>query len=692
MQNDPVPFPLNFSQIAIMRLLPFLFLIFSYAAWGGVLPNCGQSGSFVWPTEGRVINGFDPMRKGIDIAGKAGQPVVAACDGKVLSAKNARGFGNLIIIQHRGSMVTAYAHNKSILVREGQTVTQGQQIAEMGNSDADTVKLSFQIRHMEKPIDPMTLLPLSGQNLQTGNQNPPTREDLAAEAKRVKRQAAVEELLKNVENRREKLRECELSEHFFGDSGEFLARYLPNLVHANIAFPTKNPFDLVVLLNIDKETGQIKLDEERIDEQRKEQKNPIFDAFVAAVGRAVSHIESIPPEFASLSKILFRVSTDHRCYGAAKELNVDRRRYYNPNQFAKREIGRSSKKIFSISVKYQKIDDDGTYIFEIKTGVDTASLKINGEEQGGKFDGSYSLKRVARAGLESHFVIDAKDLYGNTASEKITINRSIVESIPKYVALNPANVKRVEEKNSIAIIIGIQNYRRLAKAEFADNDARIFYDYAIRALGIRPENIKMLVDDQADQLEIYKTLDHWLPTKVAKQKTEIYLFYSGHGLPSDDGKSLYLLPTGVDKDYLSKTAINLQEVISSLNATQAKSVTIFMDACYSGQARSGETLVANARPVTLKAEKKLFPDDFTVITASQADQISSSSPDLKHGIFSYFLMKGMEGDADANKDGRITLGEMQAYLVENVGRQAGMMSRKQEPQLIGDSNRVLVGQ
>jgi uncharacterized caspase-like protein len=120
-------------------------------------------------------------------------------------------------------------------------------------------------------------------------------------------------------------------------------------------------------------------------------------------------------------------------------------------------------------------------------------------------------------------------------------------------------------------------------------------------------------------------------------------------------------------------------------------VTLFVDACYSGQARSGETLVASARPVVLKTETRLFPETFTVMSASQADQISSSSPDLKHGIFSYYLMKGMEGAADENKDGKITLGEMQAYLVENVGRQAGAMSRKQEPQLIGDSGRILVG-
>ena len=101
--------------------------------------------------------------------------------------------------------------------------------------------------------------------------------------------------------------------------------------------------------------------------------------------------------------------------------------------------------------------------------------------------------------------------------------------------------------------------------------------------------------------------------------------------------------------------------------------------------------MASARPVVPRVEKKLFPDNFTVITASQADQWPSSSPELKHGIFSYYLMKGMEGEADTNKDGRITLGEMQVYLVENVGRQAGMMSRKQEPQFIGDVGRVLVG-
>lgn len=121
-----------------------------------------------------------------------------------------------------------------------------------------------------------------------------------------------------------------------------------------------------------------------------------------------------------------------------------------------------------------------------------------------------------------------------------------------------------------------------------------------------------------------------------------------------------------------------------------RSVTIFLDACYSGQARSGETLITGARPVALRVEKKLFPENFTVITASQADQISSSSPELRHGIFSYYLMRGIGGEADINRDGRITAGEIQAYLSEHVPRQAGMMNRRQEPQLIGDANRIIV--
>ena len=179
---------------------------------------------------------------------------------------------------------------------------------------------------------------------------------------------------------------------------------------------------------------------------------------------------------------------------------------------------------------------------------------------------------------------------------------------------------------------------------------------------------------------------------MTKNKTDVYVFYSGHGLPAPDGKSLYFLPHGVDEELLDRTAVGQNEIVTALISAIPKSVTMFIDACYSGKARGGETLLASAKPMALKADANAFPPNFTVITASSNDQISSSSPELKHGIFSFYLMKGMVGDADGNKDGKITAGEMQEYLSDKVSRQAMSMSRKQDTQLVGDPSRVLVGQ
>jgi hypothetical protein len=315
---------------------------------------------------------------------------------------------------------------------------------------------------------------------------------------------------------------------------------------------------------------------------------------------------------------------------------------------------------------------------------------LNGEELGGTADGIYVVNRVARAGQDTKLDIVARDVYGNTDSKSISVSRAVVESKVAYAALNPAKIKRQAEREAVAIIIGVADYRNLPKAAHADDDARAFYDYAIRALGVKAENIKLLVNQDAGEIEIYKAFKTWLPSRV-RATTDVYVFYSGHGYTTADGKGLYWFPHQADRDLISKTAILVEELNADILAAKPKSVTVFADACYSGQARSGETLIASARPIVPKIETRLFPDTFTVITASQYDQISSSSPDLQHGIFSYYLMRGIEGEADTNRDGKITLGEMQSYLIENVGRQAAAMSRKQEPQLIGDMNQILVG-
>ncbi len=120
-----------------------------------------ESISWQWPAEGKIIATFsEGKRKGIDVAGKMGQRVSAAANGRVIFAGVFPGYGNLVIVKHTDNLLSAYAHNKAILVKQGDNVTKGQQIAEMGNSDSDTVKLHFEIRRQGgKPVDPSQYLP-----------------------------------------------------------------------------------------------------------------------------------------------------------------------------------------------------------------------------------------------------------------------------------------------------------------------------------------------------------------------------------------------------------------------------------------------------------------------------------------------------------------------------------------------------
>lgn len=116
---------------------------------------------WAWPAAGHVATGFDEGRsKGVAITGKAGDPVLAAADGRVVYAGSGlRGYGNLVIVKHNATYLTAYAHNQSLLVKDEQVVRRGQKIAEMGSSDADRVQLHFEIRRLGIPIDPLRLLP-----------------------------------------------------------------------------------------------------------------------------------------------------------------------------------------------------------------------------------------------------------------------------------------------------------------------------------------------------------------------------------------------------------------------------------------------------------------------------------------------------------------------------------------------------
>lgn len=151
------------SQLPSARPLPAPGAALAPAAptASAVSPVAVDGVQLAWPAQGDVLSKFDEKTsRGIAISGRLGDPVLAAADGVVaIAGSPIRGLGNLVIIQHAGGVITAYAHNQALLVKEDQQVKQGQRIAEMGSSDTDRVKLHFEVRRQGKPVDPMTFLP-----------------------------------------------------------------------------------------------------------------------------------------------------------------------------------------------------------------------------------------------------------------------------------------------------------------------------------------------------------------------------------------------------------------------------------------------------------------------------------------------------------------------------------------------------
>ena len=306
-------------------------------------------------------------------------------------------------------------------------------------------------------------------------------------------------------------------------------------------------------------------------------------------------------------------------------------------------------------------------------------------------DKDFEIKRFSP--INETIKLTAIDQWGNKSKPKIisiTVDVKEKSIVKKLEPLDPSKLKKETNNNTVALIIGIENYNQSPKAIYANLDAKYFYEYAKKGFGINQQNIKLLIDKDANLISSIGIIEKWLPSKIKKDETNLIIFFAGHGLASNDGKDLFLLSQDSDPDLLTRTALSRSEIFNSILRLKPKSVTMFFDTCYSGVSREEETLLASARPIRVKADEQQAPDNFTIFSASQLDQISSGLKEAKHGIFSYYLMKGLEGKADANNDKDITNGELLEYMVENVSQKAAEQGRKQKPSLAGDPDKVLI--
>ena len=333
--------------------------------------------------------------------------------------------------------------------------------------------------------------------------------------------------------------------------------------------------------------------------------------------------------------------------------------------------------------------------YEIEGKVTDKSKKVFIEIDGRPVrvkEGKFKVQRFSP--VDEQITIVAIDQWGNKSEPKfvnITIDIQDTEVVEKLEPLDPSNIRSKSNKNRVALIIGIEKYEQAPDANFANLDAQYFYEYARRGFGISTSNMKLLVDEDASLIKSLGIISKWLPGKIKKNETELIIFFAGHGLASNDGKELYILMQDSDPDLLSRTALSRTELFKEIISFNPKSVTMFMDTCYSGVSRDEEILLASARPIRIVAdEQKGVPDNFTIFAASQLDQISSGLKEVNHGIFSYYLMKGLEGKADTDKDKQITNGELLAYMDQNVSQKASELGRQQNPSLAGDPDQVLM--
>lgn len=259
-------------------------------------------------------------------------------------------------------------------------------------------------------------------------------------------------------------------------------------------------------------------------------------------------------------------------------------------------------------------------------------------------------------------------------TEPISLNIDVEMDIPASAS---------DRKDDFAVIFGVESYSgNVPRVLYATRDATWFREYAIKTLGIPAANIYYRVNSDATKSEFDKAFGRngWLD-KRAKANSRVFFFFSGHGIPAQDKKSSYILPFDGDPNYADLTAYPLESVYTGLAGLKSALNVVFLDACFTGMNRENQALYATSRPVYISANKIEAPPRVNVFSAAAWDQMSTAWPDKQHGLFTYFLLKGMQGSADANADKKLSIQELHQYLSSAVPDQAGRLDKEQTPQL-----------
>jgi len=276
------------------------------------------------------------------------------------------------------------------------------------------------------------------------------------------------------------------------------------------------------------------------------------------------------------------------------------------------------------------------------------------------------LERLAKRALPSK---QTETLAAKPSPEAYITVKSDVDELPAMSE---------PRKNAYAVVIGIENYRSLPKSDYSRSDATLVKAY-LKALGFQERNIEFLTDEKATRTDIEKSLEAWLPNRAKKDST-VLVYFSGHGAPEPAKGEAYLVPYDGDPNYLPVTGYPLKRLYASLGKLEAREIIVVLDSCFSGS--GGRSVLAKgARPLVMMAPTGILSSNIAVLSATQGSQISTSSPQKGHGVFTYYFLKAI-------KDGKKNLAEIYEYITPQVEDEAKMLNVQQSPSISPDVEKI----
>ena len=295
------------------------------------------------------------------------------------------------------------------------------------------------------------------------------------------------------------------------------------------------------------------------------------------------------------------------------------------------------------------------------------------------------MKNIPLRDGENRIVITAYDSDNIPARKEFSVNRTPEEDVdtPPVTSLN--------NSDAVAVVIGISRYedKDIPPVDYAKRDAETVREYLIKTLGFKEKNIAEFYDEKATATKL-KSYFNTLKNRVVSGKSDVFVFYSGHGVP-ESGEA-YFAPYDLVPYDIKTTGYAMKDLYKQMEDIKAKSITIVIDACFSGKSEGDTPVIKSASPIFFEVSNPLLKvKNSVVLTSSTGKQISSWYHKKRHGLFTYYFLKGLRSKADGDNDGRITVHELSAYVGKNVSEQARVLyNREQTPEVIGDKDAVVV--